>query len=373
MRAATVGAVDRRHAVGVGADRDQFEAEFVGQHRDVVVGGGRVVELGHRAEHGHSTVGPHGGERSQRGRHRRRIGVVGVVDDHSPVGGRQRFHPTRRQSRRADGRGRRCQVDADDAGHRQRGGGVGDHVLTRYRQRHRTAAPRRVVPEPRPRLVVQTHLADPHRGGGRRSERDHGRRRSAVAIAATRGSSALSTAVPAGGRARTSSALARATPSIPPTRSVCDGATFVTTPMVGTGDGGQAGDLAEPAHPHLQHQHVDVVGRPQHGDREALLVVERAIVGGDPPTGADRRRHEVLRRRLAHAAGDADHGGGGRESAARPRRQIHQGRSRVGDLDRRGRHRHIGGSCRQVGAAPAVTAPVMKSCPSRSATIGTNN
>ena len=54
-----------------------------------------------------------------------------------------------------------------------------------------------------------------------------------AAIATTRWSSALRIAVPDGGSASTSSALARATPSMPPTRSVCDGATAVTTPTAG--------------------------------------------------------------------------------------------------------------------------------------------
>ena len=54
-----------------------------------------------------------------------------------------------------------------------------------------------------------------------------------AAIAATRSSSALRMAVPVAGRASTNSPFARATPSMPPTRSVCDGATDVTTPMSG--------------------------------------------------------------------------------------------------------------------------------------------
>ncbi|CAB5069056.1 unannotated protein [freshwater metagenome] len=53
------------------------------------------------------------------------------------------------------------------------------------------------------------------------------------AIARTRSSSALSTAQPDAGRLSTSSALARATPSIPPRRSVWAAATRVTTPTVG--------------------------------------------------------------------------------------------------------------------------------------------
>ena len=54
-----------------------------------------------------------------------------------------------------------------------------------------------------------------------------------AAIAFTRSSSALSTAVPDAGNASTSSRLAIATPSIPPTRSVWERPTVVTTPMSG--------------------------------------------------------------------------------------------------------------------------------------------
>ena len=52
-------------------------------------------------------------------------------------------------------------------------------------------------------------------------------------MAATRSSSALSTAVPDAGSASTSSPLAIATPSRPPSRSVCACPTTVTTPMSG--------------------------------------------------------------------------------------------------------------------------------------------
>ena len=52
-------------------------------------------------------------------------------------------------------------------------------------------------------------------------------------MASTRGSSALSTAVPVAGRASTSSPLPRATPSIDPNSSEWARATQVTTPMVG--------------------------------------------------------------------------------------------------------------------------------------------
>ena len=56
---------------------------------------------------------------------------------------------------------------------------------------------------------------------------------------------------------------------------------------VGPGDVAQPGDLAEAAHAHLQHEHLGVVGRAEDRDRQALLVVEAALVGRDPPAGAD--------------------------------------------------------------------------------------
>ena len=54
-----------------------------------------------------------------------------------------------------------------------------------------------------------------------------------VRIDTTRSSSALRTAKPDASSAMTSSLFARATPSMPPTRSVCADATLVTTPMLG--------------------------------------------------------------------------------------------------------------------------------------------
>ena len=53
------------------------------------------------------------------------------------------------------------------------------------------------------------------------------------AMARTLGSPALRMATPSAGSASISSALARATPSMPPTRSVWAGATTVTTPIEG--------------------------------------------------------------------------------------------------------------------------------------------
>ena len=132
--------------------------------------------------------------------------------------------------------------------------------------------------------------------------------------------------MPVAGSASTSSPLARATP--------VDAADALGVRRrdgrddadVGAADGAQAGDLAEAAHAHLEHEHLGVVGRAEDRDRQALLVVEAALVGGDPPAGADGGAHEVLGARLADAAGDADDGGG--EPVARPRRQRPSARRR---------------------------------------------
>jgi hypothetical protein len=79
---------------------------------------------------------------------------------------------------------------------------------------------------------------------------------------------------------------------MPPTSSVWDGATTGDDADVGLPDRGEPGDLAEPAHAHLQHQHLGVVRRAEDRHRQALLVVEAALVGGDPPRRADRSAHE---------------------------------------------------------------------------------
>ena len=48
---------------------------------DGEVGGAGIVELGHLTEHGDAAVGGHRRQRVERRSHRRRVGVVGVVED----------------------------------------------------------------------------------------------------------------------------------------------------------------------------------------------------------------------------------------------------------------------------------------------------
>src|ERR671912_449758 len=74
-------------------------------------------------------------------------------------------------------------------------------------------------------------------------------------------------------------------------------------------------DLAGQRHPHLEDGHVEVLRpRPprlhlQDGERDAQLVVEVLAAPQDPPAArAEHVRRQVLRRRLARAARDADDG-----------------------------------------------------------------
>ncbi len=176
--------------------------------------------------------------------------------------------------------------------------------------------------------------------------------------------------MPDPGSASTSSRLAIATPSMPPTPFGVGAGDRRDDADRRRGDVAQAGDLAEPAHAHLDHQHLDVVGSAEDRDRQPLLVVEAACVGGDPPgrrRGAAAIRSLVLvlptlpvtpttgtsSRRRAQAAS---------ASAPRPcrRRRSPCRAARVARMSDRRRRR-------------AARAASMKSCPSRSATSGTNS
>ena len=79
---------------------------------------------------------------------------------------------------------------------------------------------------------------------------------------------------------------------------------FVITPTSGSAIARQLGDLPEPAHPHLQHQHLGARRRGQHLQRQPDLGVEVRRVGGHAPMRGDQRRDQLLRRGLADRAGD---------------------------------------------------------------------
>ena len=127
-----------------------------------------------------------------------------------------------------------------------------------------------------PHVGVVGLAVQQHRGAGLRRHRPHPR------VVGVEDGGAGPRAAPA-----TSSALARATPSMPPTRSLCASATRVTTPIVGRAISHNAVDLAEPTHAHLEHHHLGVVGSVEHRGGQTLLVVEAASRW---PTCVDWRR-----------------------------------------------------------------------------------
>jgi hypothetical protein len=130
----------------------------------------------------------------------------------------------------------------------------------RTARRTRCCAPRRAHREGGLQPVVESHVRG--RPGRRwRRSRTAGRGRSwPAAIAATRASSALSTAVPDPGSDTTSSALARATSSIVPNVSVCSGGDGRDHTDGGTGDRAQLADVAGPPRTHLHDHDLGVIG-----------------------------------------------------------------------------------------------------------------
>ena len=78
---------------------------------------------------------------------------------------------------------------------------------------------------------------------------------------------------------------------------------------IGPREGAELGDLARPAHRQLEDADLGVGLEPSQRQRDADLVVE-TLLGGDRTCSrpADRTQ-DVLRRRLAHRAGDADDAG----------------------------------------------------------------
>ena len=71
-------------------------------------------------------------------------------------------------------------------------------------------------------------------------------------------------------------------------------------------DRAQLRDLPEPAHPHLRHEHARLRLEPEHGQRQAELVVAARVGRDGRRHGGAERRERVLRRRLSRRADDGD-------------------------------------------------------------------
>ena len=156
-------------------------------------------------------------------------------------------------------------------------------------------------------------------------------------------------------------------------------------PDVGDDADGRAGDRAERgdvtglAGAELQHQRLGVERRAEERDREADLGVEVPGRGVHPVRGAQRRRGEVFRARLAGGTGDADDEGVG-QLIARPASdggQRGEARRRPAPLPHPARlparPRPTTGRVTSATVAPWANASATKSWPSRAAWSATKH
>ena len=82
---------------------------------------------------------------------------------------------------------------------------------------------------------------------------------------------------------------------------------FVITPTSGSQIAVSSAIWPKPRIAELEHEHLGARRRRQHLERQPDLGVEVRAAGGDRAVRRDQRRDQVLRRRLAHRAGDGDH------------------------------------------------------------------
>src|SRR5271154_3725589 len=75
----------------------------------------------------------------------------------------------------------------------------------------------------------------------------------------------------------------------------------------GAGDFAKSADFAFVAHAHFEHADLDVVGKPQNGQRQAHVVVEVAFGFANLQLSAEEGSDDVLGGRLTGAAGNSDH------------------------------------------------------------------
>ena len=301
-------ALGRRRVAGrelADADHD-VDAEPRAGAADLGVPARRVgAELGHVAEDG-DRAGAAGAldERGQRALDRGRVGVVGVVHEHAaavraPAPGRA---AARARSRR---RRRRARPAAAPRGRRPRRPRPG------WRRGGRRAAARSARCARRGRRAPRAsrRRPAPRRGSARRRRARRtsscAGRRAGRARAAARRPAAPRRRPP--GRAASSEASSRATPSRSPRNSRCSGAMFVTTPMSGSAMAARSASSPTSLVPSSQMQSACSRLEPEQRQRQAEAVVVVAM-GGEcrHVRGAERGEH-VLRGRLAIRSGDADH------------------------------------------------------------------
>jgi len=98
-------------------------------------------------------------------------------------------------------------------------------------------------------------------------------------------------------------------------------------------DTAQPGDLAEMVHPHLQDQHLGIVGGVEDRARQTLVVVERLLIRRGSPAFSEHCLGEVLGTGFTDGAGDTNDPVW--QSSACPPGKLEECLRRISDLDRR--------------------------------------
>ncbi len=265
----------------------------------------------------------------ERRAHRDRVRVVGVVDERHAVR-RARSPP------RASGLNSTSRRPSPSGMPRTSQTVSAASVLSSWWGARKLVSSLTVAPADR----EAARLLDARRTGGSRCRRASGRARAAARPGTT--------ATPPGGSASISSAFALATFSTVPTSSRWTGRDVRDQPDLRPGERGEPGDLAEPAHPHLDDAELGVGLDPAERQRHAELVVEVPLGGDRAEMRAAERGEDVLRGRLPGRAGDADdararavaHGAADRgERPVRARRGRARPRRRARERARRSRRR----------------------------------
>jgi len=218
-----------------------------------------VGDLRHQPEHGEATRGRQIGERIERSAHAGGVGVVTVVEHGGSAHGSLQLHS---HGGEADVGERRCallQVAADCAHTSERCRGVVRHVAATDAEVHLALTPGGEQPERRAGDLVEVQVGDAHVGAITIAVKEHrsggdGAHRSHPEVVDVEQREAV-------GGQRCDQLRLRS-------RDAFD-ATHALTVRLGDAchdaDGGprngaQLGDLTEPAHAHLQHQHLGELG-----------------------------------------------------------------------------------------------------------------
>ena len=285
------------------------DVESHGESSDPVVLLGRVLpQFGHLTEHRDGTLA--GGddlrERLERGGRRVRARVVRVIDHDDAVAGIEQLHPPAFGSGDGLDRGDRpLDRDAELSRHGDRGKRVGDVVLAQNAQPH--VVPLTVDGEGEPRAggcrmkLLGAHL----RAGTEAEEHDPGD----CLIGHDRDAGIVGVEHGDGLRRQFGDHLGLgALRRLDAAELAGVGEAHLENDAdIRRRDRHQAGDLTDAARPHLDDEVPRRLVDPQHRDRRADLIVERALGSNRRALALENGAQKILGGRLAVGTRDADH------------------------------------------------------------------